>query len=304
MRKEGVNTQKLAAAVREKRQEMGLSQQKLGAKAGLTAGSISWLEKGNVGNVSEGNIRKILSALGLELSGFMRGDGKSSAPATAPKTAEASGKKSGVKKKGQRVSHEAPKEKWSVSASVPGEMYRKVQDYMAARGLLMGDVVRLAMEKFLAEPGQSKAESTWADIPMNVLADLQAKLTGEGKKGPPARRDEEAGEVREILAELMEEEEDSVSTEEVKMLLKGGHGFTEIGELMGVPPEKVRAALLGERKAQRQKKRKELVETELKNLDRLQAALWDKATKGGSTPVELVLKIMDMRAKYMGVNGE
>jgi hypothetical protein len=102
----------------------------------------------------------------------------------------------------------------------------------------------------------------------------------------------------------MEEEEDGVSTEEVKMLLKGGHGFEEIGELMGVPPEKVRAALLGERKAQRQKKRKELVETELKNLDRLQEGLWDKAIKGGNTPVELVLKIMDMRAKYMEVNGE
>ncbi len=102
----------------------------------------------------------------------------------------------------------------------------------------------------------------------------------------------------------MEEEEDGVSTEEVKMLLKGGHGFEEIGELMGVPPEKVKAALLGERRAQRQKRRKEMVETELKNLDRLQEGLWDKAIKGGNTPVELVLKIMDMRAKYMEVNGE
>jgi hypothetical protein len=139
---------------------------------------------------------------------------------------------------------------------------------------------------------------------MNVLADLQAKLRGESKKGPPERKDEDASEEREILAELMEEEEDGVSTEEVKMLLKGGHGFEEIGELMGVPPEKVKAALLGERRAQRQKRRKEMVETELKNLDRLQEGLWDKAIKGGNTPVELVLKIMDMRAKYMEVNGE
>lgn len=41
---------------------------------------------------------------------------------------------------------------------------------------------------------------------------------------------------------------------------------------------------------------------ELQRLDRLQAALWARAIKGGYRAIETILKLMDRRAKLMGLD--
>jgi hypothetical protein len=46
----------------------------------------------------------------------------------------------------------------------------------------------------------------------------------------------------------------------------------------------------------------ELRATELDRLDRLQAAVWDEAMTGNPTAIQTALKILDRRAKYLGLD--
>lgn len=305
MKSDGINSKKLGAAVREKREKKGLSQKKLGETFDLSSGSIWWLEAGNIEKVSEDNARKILSFLGIELSEFMREEEKASEPDVAIKSA---GAISEVVKKSRRQSDsEKRKVPCTVSGKITGEVYEKVRQYANNKGLSINEVVRRAIEKFFADPEAAEKVPAGAEIaphpPSEPLAKEQEKIEemGEEKKTEMLYEDEEE---RECLDELMrdDEEEGRASVEEIKMLLKGGHGYEEIGELMGLTAEKVRQALLGKHREQKEKKRKEFVDRELKKLDAMQNALWDKAIKGSTTSVELVLKIMGLRSQLMGTD--
>jgi transcriptional regulator with XRE-family HTH domain len=321
MKSDDVDSKRLAGALREKRQGKGLTQKKLGERFGLSAGSIGWLENGNTKRLAEGKVKKILSFLGIDLSEFMREEEKAPAPDVTKKRIGAS--KKPLKHKGRPASPEVVKESGSpgneerkepctVTARVTGEMYKKVREYGDINELTMGDVVRMAMERFFAEPERSEEVSARVDIPPHAPAELSAfspdtpsviesPAVESKKEAPPGKKlEQELG--KDLMDELLGEngeEEESVSIEEVKMLLKGGHGCEEIGELMGVPPERVVQMLRGEQRRQRMSKRKEFLERDLNDLETIKTVLWEKAVKGSFSAIDLMIRIMELRTKLM-----
>ncbi len=297
-----VDSRRLAQAVREQREKRGLSQKKLGERFGLSAGFIGLLEHGDIEKVSEVKVKKILSYLKIKLSEFMRveapgGEKENGAPE----------KSLALKDEDRGVSAEVEKElvepmgkkkkepsSATVMSRVSAEVYNKIREYGSKKRLTTSEVVREAIERFFAEPEVREKVPAMAEAvpPAEPLVKKEEKKT---------LYDEEEREcLEEILGE--DEEEESVSVEEIKMLLKGGHGYGEIGELLGVTAEKVKEVLLGEHRTQREKRRKEIIEGEMKNLDVLQKAIWNKASTGSLSPIELVLKIMGLRAKLMGID--
>ncbi len=90
-------------------------------------------------------------------------------------------------------------------------------------------------------------------------------------------------------------------------LRMAGYTYEKIGEELGITAQAAFAAV--KRAITNQaKKRSEDVETyrqmQLHQLDKLQSSLWDKAINGDVNAVDRILKILDRRAKLLGIDAE
>lgn len=83
-----------------------------------------------------------------------------------------------------------------------------------------------------------------------------------------------------------------------------GLGFEAIAERLGYRDKSgAWRAVEGQLKQIRRERATEVVSLDLARMDRLLTAVWEKAMKGDPLAVDRVLKILERRAKYYGLDG-
>lgn len=103
----------------------------------------------------------------------------------------------------------------------------------------------------------------------------------------------------------MKTDPDQIEKErQVIVLRRAGHTFDEIATRVGYanPSGAWQAFQRALKRTLVEAGIEELRQTELDRLDRLQAAVWDEAMTGDVRSVETALKILDRRAKYLGLD--
>lgn len=88
---------------------------------------------------------------------------------------------------------------------------------------------------------------------------------------------------------------------------RSGATFEEIAEQMGLPVKRVQRILqdaLADARQQAGEVITELRAMEVSRLDALQASVWNAATSGNLFAVDRVLKIMERRAKLLGLDAQ
>lgn len=88
-------------------------------------------------------------------------------------------------------------------------------------------------------------------------------------------------------------------------LRKAGKTYRQIGEMLGYSHEAARkdiAAVLSSIVAETKNNAEELLAVELSRLDDLQFGVWADARRGDKRAIDSVLKIMERRAKLLGMD--
>lgn len=96
-----------------------------------------------------------------------------------------------------------------------------------------------------------------------------------------------------------------VRREQALLLRRSGLSYTRIGEQMGITRQAAHALVkkaLAEIQASLEETGKEIITLEVERLDRMTEALWDKVIDGDTTAIEKNLKIMERRAKLLGLD--
>lgn len=86
-------------------------------------------------------------------------------------------------------------------------------------------------------------------------------------------------------------------------LRRAGLTYQEIADALGLAdPSSARDAIIRSRKAIIKEPATELVAWETERLDTILAAIWPKVQKGDLRAIDRVLKVMERRAKYYGLD--
>lgn len=94
-------------------------------------------------------------------------------------------------------------------------------------------------------------------------------------------------------------------TEKVVALRASGANFRKIASVLDISPSTAHGLLhkaIAERREELGLKVDELVELEVARCDQLQLAVWSKALNGNERAIAAVLKIMERRAKLLGLD--
>jgi hypothetical protein len=89
---------------------------------------------------------------------------------------------------------------------------------------------------------------------------------------------------------------------EALQLRQAGLTYRQIGARVGMTESGARKAVIRALNDLLREKAAEVIEVELARLDRLQVNVWPRAVAGDVRATDTLLRIMDRRAKYLGLN--